>query len=130
MSRQRALAQHHGVAACMRRPFPSGAMLHGTHCPSTIASRRTTAHVKHEGDLERPLCKVKTPEPSLQPRSRGWPRPIVTQGSDWTVPHLYAPCYTARYLMFCQSPQTKSSAAALAHQTSHRNTFFSAPRPQ
>lgn len=98
------------------------------HCASTAVARRTTAHVKHGSDLERPLelrggqgCQGETPEPSLQPRSRGWSWPRVVQGRDWTVPHLYAPCYTARYLMFCQSPQTKAFAALLAHQISHRN---------
>lgn len=109
-------------------PSPSRTMLHGPHCASTAVARRTTAHVKHESDLERPLkqrhvqgCQGGTPEPSLQPRSRGWSWPLAGQGPDWTVPHLYAPCYTARYLMFCQSPQTKAFAARLAHQISHRN---------
>lgn len=67
------------------------------------------------------VCQGETPEPSLQPRSRGWSWPLAGQGPDWTVPHLYAPCYTARYLMFCQSSQTKTFAAVLAHQISHRN---------
>lgn len=111
-------------------PSPSRAMLHGTHCPSTLCRSANNRHVKHESDLERLLCKGKTPEPSLQPRSRGWPRPLIAQGPDWIVPHLYAPYYTARYLMFCQSSQTKTFAAALAHQISHRNTVFSPPSPQ
>ncbi|POS78236.1 hypothetical protein DHEL01_v203373 [Diaporthe helianthi] len=76
------------------------------------------------------MARVKPPEPSLQPRSRGLPQPLAKQGSDWAVPRLYAPCYTARYLMFCQSPQTRSFAAALAPQIFHRITFFSAPKPQ
>lgn len=118
-------------------PSPSRTMLHGPRCASTAVARRTTAHVKHESDLERPLkqravqgCQGGTPEPSLQPRSRGWSWPLAGQGPDWTVPHLYAPCYTARYLMFCQSPQTKAFAARLAHQISHRNNVLSPPRPQ
>lgn len=109
---------------------PSWTIVHDPRCASTAVARRTTAHVKHESDLERPLkqqrhvqgCPGGTPEPSLQPRSRGWPWPLDGQGPDWTVPHLYAPCYTARYLMFCQSPQTKTFAAVLAHQISHRST--------
>lgn len=36
-------------------PYPSRNVLHGLHCASTAVARRTTAHVKHESDLERPL---------------------------------------------------------------------------
>lgn len=97
----------------MRRPFPFQG--HAPWYALSLDSCRSAnnRHVKHESDLERLLCQGKTPEPSLRPRSRGWPRPLIAQGPDWTVPHLYAPYYTARYLMFCQSSQTKTFAAAL-----------------
>ena len=112
-------------------PSPSRAMLHGPHCPSkSCRSANNRPREATRVTWNDPSARGKTPEPSLQPRSRGWPRPLVVQGPDWTVPHLYAPCYTARYLMFCQSSQTKSFAAALAHQISHRNTVFSPPSPQ
>ena len=104
-------------------PSLSRTIAHDPRCASTVVARRTTARVKHESDMERPLkqrhvqgCQGETPEPGLQPRNRGWPWPLDGQGPDWTDLHLYAPCYTARYLMFCQSPQTKTFAAVLAHR--------------